>query len=953
MLIRVLGPLTVVDEAGTEGTVPAGRQRVLLSALALRPNQIVPVDELVELIWDGHPPAGAERTVRVYVVRLRRVLAPSIATRIVTRAPGYLLDAEQGEVDAAEFERLSKAGGDALRHCDWSIASDLLSTALSLWRGAPLVDVPSDTLRGRELPRWEHMRLHALEGRVDADLYLGRQHTLVGELRAQIAEHPLREHLHGQLMQALMLCGDQVGALDVYRGVRDRLADELGIDPGSELRELHERILAGHAAPAGRPPDKPAPSVPHQLPPAVAHFIGRSEELATLSASLDDTPTVVISAIGGTAGVGKTALAVQWAHAVADRFPDGQLYVNLGGYDSAQPVTAAAALAGFLRALGVAGSEIPAEARERAALYRSLLAGRRMLVLADNAREVTQVRPLLPGTPGCAVLVTSRDALRGLVARDGARRVDLDLLPHSDAVRVLRTLIGPRADAEPDAVARLADQCARLPLALRVAAERAVTQPGTPLASLVADLADQRRRLDLLEAGGDADTAVRAVFSWSYRHLDEETARAFRLVGRHPGLDLDVHDCAALLACPATAAARLLDALGQAHLVHSDGRGRHTQHDLLRAYARDITGHDDDSAALPRLADHYLRTASAAMDILFPAERHRRPEVEAAAGDVVTDAPSAQTWLDAQRANLVAVAVAAPEHTMRLASVAYRYLDVGGHYHEATSLYGAARDVAVRAADRAGQAQAQSYLGTIDWRQGRYEQAAEQLRQALELFRAIGDRSGEARVLTNLGAIDWHQGRYEPAAAALWQAFELFRSTGDRSGEARVLGNLGLLDLQQAEYERAADRYTQAIAVFRDTDDRTGEAWALCNLAYTDAQLDHLTRAVEHLQIALTIFRETSDRSGEANALNELGEVLFTQGNVDQARAAHTEAIELAGQIGDQNQLAHAHDHLGRVHRALGDHDQASHHWQQALALFETIGAPEAARVRDQLAASR
>jgi Helix-turn-helix domain/NB-ARC domain len=539
------------------------------------------------------------------------------------------------------------------------------------------------------------------------------------------------------------------------------LADALDLD-GPERAQLMGARQVGAAGAGGRKSarrragQRPRPVVPRQLPAPVAHFVGRAGELMALSRLLPkaraDTPALVISAIGGTAGVGKTALAVHWAHQVARRFPDGQLHVNLRGNDPGQPMSAADALAGFLRALGVPGQEIPAEADERAARYRSLLAGRRVLVLLDNAGSVEQVRPLLPGAPACVAVVTSRDALAGLVAREGARRLDLDLLPPSDAIGLLRALIGARVDADPGVAAELAEQCARLPLALRVAAELAAARPAVSLAGLAGELADQRR-LDLLAAGGDFRTAVRAVFSWSYRHLDAGTARAFRLAGLHPGPDLDPYAVAALTAATVEQAAGLLDALARGYLVQPARSGRFGMHDLLRAYARELVGAQDGAeerrVALTRLLDHYLHTAAMAMDALFPAEQHCRPAVPASASPTppMPDPAAARAWLDAQRPSLVAVAVHTashgwPGHATQLAATLFRYLDAGGYYTEAVTIHTCARLAAEATGDRAAEATALTSLGVVDWRLARRQQATDHLRQALALFCQAGDQAG-------------------------------------------------------------------------------------------------------------------------------------------------------------------------------------------------------------------
>jgi tetratricopeptide (TPR) repeat protein len=574
-----------------------------------------------------------------------------------------------------------------------------------------------------------------------------------------------------------------------------------------------------------------APVVPAQLPPDVAAFTGRAAELAELdrlridpaegSAEPDAEPggsrPVVISALSGTAGVGKTALALRWAHQVRAQFPDGQLYVNLRGYDPDQPLPAADALTGFLRALGVAAQDVPVDPDERASRYRTLLAGRQLLVLLDNAATVDQVRPLLPGTASCLVLVTSRDSLAGLVARDGARRLDLDLLPPAEAQALLRRLIGSRVDAEPAAAAALAGQCARLPLALRVAAELATARADAPLSELVQELADEQLRLDLLNAGGDLHTSVRMVFSWSYRNLPADAGRAFRLLGLHPGPELDRWAVAALIDASPGRTRALLDRLTRAHLVQRSGSGRYGMHDLLRAYATQLAGTVDAEAerraALTRLFDHYLATAAAAMDTLHPAERHLRPQTARSGGPIaapVADAATAQAWLDAERANLVATTAYAAAHgwasyATQLSRTLFRYLDSGGHYSEAVTVHNHALRAARDAGDQAAEAHALGDLGVVYSRQGRSDQAIDHHQQALTVARRLGERPGEARALGNLGIAYSHLGQLEQAAEHQRQVLGVFRDLGDRANEARALGNLGDVSWRLGQPERAVD----------------------------------------------------------------------------------------------------------------------------------------------------
>jgi tetratricopeptide (TPR) repeat protein len=748
------------------------------------------------------------------------------------------------------------------------------------------------------------------------------------------------------------------------------------------------------------------PAVPRELPARVRHFTGRAGELAALTALLDQAGaqapgTVVISAIGGTAGVGKTALAVHWAHQVTGRFPDGQLYVNLRGYDPGRPVPATDALAGFLRSLGVPGQDIPPEADQRAARYRSLLAGKRMLVVLDNAGSADQVRPLLPGAPACAVVVTSRDALAGLVARDGAARLDLDLLPEEEAVALLGTLIGVRAEADPAAAAELADQCCRLPLALRVAAELAATRPAAPLATLTGELADLRTRLDLLDAGEDPPTQVRAVFSWSYRHLDADAARAFRLAGLHPGPDLEPYAAAALTGATMPQARRALEVLARAHLIQPAAPGRYAMHDLLRAYARDLSatadGAQEQHAALTRLFDHYLHTTAAAMDTLLPAERHRRPRVPRPDTPVppLAGSAAARQWLDSERAALVAAAGHTadrgwPGHATRLAATLARYLINGGYIPEAVTAFGHALGAARRTGDRAAEATALNQIGGVDWQQGRSQQAADHYRQALALFRAAGDRAGEARVLGNMGLAEVELGRCEQAARHLQEAVAIVRDIGDRFGEARALGGLGVARQRQGRYAEAAGYYQQALDLSREIGDRLGEASALDGLGVVDLRLGRCQHAAGYLEKALAMFHEMSDprseaeslvrlgevylglgrdehaagnfeqalamsreigaRDVEAEALNGLGDVSFRTGDAGKARVRHAAALRLASEADAPLEQARARSGLARACEADGDWLQARHHWQEALTRYAAIGAPEAGEIRARLA---
>ena len=783
----LLGPLFVRCD-GVEVPVPRGRQRAVLAALLLSAGRVVSVDDLTEVLWGAHPPPSARVTVQNTVMRLRQSLSGA-RSLIRTQPRGYLITVAGCELDVSRFEDRLRDAQAALRDSSWARAADSATAAMTLWRGDPLADAGSELLTAREAPRLAELRLQALEARIDAGLHLGRHKEMISELRRLASAHPLRESLHGLLMVSLYRDDRQGEALAAYASARRILVEELGAEPGPGLRQLHQQILTADPAlalPAAAPASGTGQALPHELPAGVGQFTGRTAELAALTRMLDQAPaTVVISAISGTAGVGKTALAVHWAHQVASRFADGQLYVNLRGYDPGQPMPAADALAAFLRALGVPGSDIPAEESERSARYRSKLAGKRMLVLLDNARSVDQVRPLLPGTPGSAVLVTSRDALAGLVARDGAARLDLDLLPMADAVALLHALIGQRADADPLAAAELARLCCRLPLALRIAAELAAARADVGLHALVAELADQRQRLDRLDSGGDPFAAVRTVFSWSYRNLDASAARAFRLAGLHPGPHFDAYAGAALTAARLEEARDALETLARAHLVQPVDPGRYQMHDLLRAYAREFAAADDNNAernALTSLFDYYLHTASIAMDAMFPEAHDRRPRIPqppTLSPPVTGDAGAARAWLDTERATLIAITAHAaelgwPGHATKLAATLYRYLQTGGHFPEAVIIHGHARNAARQTGDHTAEAQALTGLGAADRRQGRYQQAAQNHRQALTLYREACDPTGQAIALGNLSLVAYYQGSYQQCADHSREALALF-----------------------------------------------------------------------------------------------------------------------------------------------------------------------------------
>jgi DNA-binding SARP family transcriptional activator len=710
MWVGILGPLAVRHD-DTEITIPGARQRVLLGTLAVQANHPVSLDELTGAVWGAMPTSGAHATLRTYLMRLRQTLGPRLGTRVVTREPGYMIQLAEGELDLSEFESLLKEGGRAIHERAWQRASHLLAKTTALWRGTPLADMPSEALQHSIVPRLEQMHLQAVEWLNEADLNLGRHGRLVPELQAMAMAHPLCERFHAQLMIALYRCGRQAEALDAYQRARGRLVDELGVEPGGELRQLHQRILRadpaldwrGHdnavrvarppaipgdlaaglpsddgtesspgryaalaAAPVPRGPTPAAPMapvapVPQQLPATTRHFTGRARELALLTELLEQPYEARATVISGTGGVGKTALAVHWAEEIAHRFPDGQLFADLRGFDpSSTPVAADEAIRGFLIALGITADGIPPRADAQAALYRSLLADKRVLVVLDNARDARQVRPLLPGGRGCFSVVTSRSHLVELAVTDGAELLTLDMFSPDESREMLISRLGTaRATAEPAAIAEVSTLCSGLPLALSIAAARAVARPGFPLATLAAEF-DSGGLLDALDADG-GDVSVRAVLSWSYRQLSCPAARMYRLLGLHAGPDISGPAAASLAGLSRGQAAAALTELTCAHLLTEHAHGRFALHGLLRAYATELAhALDSDTqrrGAVHRILDHYLTTCYQASRLLRPI---REPiAVPAPAADVtpedIGDCRQAMTWFEGERDVLLAV----------------------------------------------------------------------------------------------------------------------------------------------------------------------------------------------------------------------------------------------------------------------------------------------------------
>jgi DNA-binding SARP family transcriptional activator len=931
--LAILGPV-----AGSRGGVPVAlgpaRLRAVLTLLVLNAEAGMSRADIVDALWGGDPPGTAATMVHGYITRIRgllghgeRVAAAKHGQKRALSWDGarYRLAPGAVESDLADFARLADLARQAAASGDTAQACQRYEESLRLWRAEPAADI--DLLQGHPaVIELSQRRTALIIDYAAAAETAGRYEQVLGHLQALAGRAPLDERAHARLMITLAATGQQAAALGIYENLRRRLDDELGMLPGRELAEAHLRVLRQQAAPP--PAQRPAPArppVPRQLPVAPRHFAGRARELNGLSRLLsppggNPPGVVVIAAIGGTAGIGKTALAVHWAHQIAERFPDGQLYINLRGFDpSGTPVTAADAIRRFLDALHAPAHQIPSTAEAQQDLYRSLLASRRMLIVLDNARDTEQVQPLLPGGPGCLVLVTSRRQLTGLIAAEGAHPVTLDLLGPAEAGELLAQSLGPeRLAAEPGVAAELTGLCAGLPLALSIAAARAAMQPGLSLATLAGQLRDAGGRLDALDAGDVA--SVRAAFSWSYQNLSAPTAGMFRLLGLHPGPDITAAAAASLAGIPLNQARHSLAALTRASLLTEHLPGRFAFHDLLRAYAAERAGAEDGEAqwraATQRMLGYYLHSAYAAALVLHPHldQVSLAPAEPAVRPEEMTGYEQAMAWFEAEHHVLLAVlgqAVSAgfDTHAWQLPLTMATFLDRRGHQHDYLTTQEIALAAAGRLADHEAQALAHRGLGNVSVRLGSHQDARHHYGQALDLYRQLGDQVGEGRAHICLGLISMEQGEYRESLAHSEAALALYHSVGFQPGQARVLNNIGWCYAQLGDYQQALARCRQAITLAEETGDQHGQAITWDSLGYAHHHLGQYPQAIACYQRALSILQEEGDRFRQTNILS----------------------------------------HLGDTHHAHGERHAAGQAWRQALAILDDLGHPAAEQVRAKL----
>ncbi|MFB8278509.1 AfsR/SARP family transcriptional regulator [Nocardia colli] len=992
---RVLGAVEiVVDGIAVAGTAP--RHRAVLAYLLINSGQVLSADRIIDAMWGVEPPETARSQIHAAITALRRVLRPSGNAHLLeTRAAGYVVLPDR--LDLAEFTE-SVARAQASAAADPHTAAELLRSTLALWRGDALADVNADYVAGVRA-RLEEKRVGAIERLMELELALGRSDELLDELVTHAGAYPLRERLHTQLVLALHRVGRQADALAAARTFRETLAEHQGLDPsraflaleqavrqddpglawsGADRRPLaapnheiatervvHPLVTLDDRSSATTSSDSattrselahvaesstPTTPLPNFLPYDIPDFAGREAELAQLSHPTDG-PSTTIVVLDGMAGIGKTTLAIHTAHHLADRYPDGRLFVDLQGHTpGSEPVDPVVALENLLRQLGLPAERIPAGIADRRALWRAELGSRSVVVVLDNAADAEQLRPLLPGASRSLLLITSR---RRLIDLDGAKAVSLDLLPAEDAVDLFGRIVGDRADAEPLAVLDVLQLCGFLPLAVRIAAARLHHRPRWTVEYLAGRLRDERRRLAELAT---ADRGVTAAFTLSYAQLTADQQRMFRLLGLHRGRDIDAHAAAAVAGVADRDAEDLLEDLLDAHMLAQFIPGRYTFHALLREYARGLAADsgDDRHAAMSRMFEHYLHHARAAVDVLFGYGAAHRPPLPEPARPITpfADETAATAWLDAERENLVTAAAAPCDWSFpvcQLAATLRPYLDGNSRHTDAAILHNAALQASRKLGDRAEEGLALTDLGWTYWRQGDYGRAELLSQQAVELCAEIGADYAEARALNTLGNVAARRRDYDQAGAFFERALTLTRTTGNRIGEAHVLGNLGIVLDRRGLFTHAHEHLSLALLLHRELGNRRGEALVLNHIGLVHRRSGDHRRAAEHHGKAAELYRALGNRSDEAAAVNGLGESARAAGDPMRAIYDHRAALLLAGETGNEPERFRAHEGMARAYRALGDLAGARDHAEQALTGYRALEVPEAEDLRQFL----
>jgi DNA-binding SARP family transcriptional activator/Tfp pilus assembly protein PilF len=932
---RVLGPVSVSGDV-----LAASRERTVLAVLLLEPNHLVPVERLIDAVWGDNPPVTARAQIHTGISRLRRELGPA-AGAVSTDPAGYRIAVSPDDLDTLVFAAHVDAARTAIAEGRLAHARQDLRAALELWRGPAFTGITGPIVESAAA-RLEEQRFAAWEDRVDLDLRLGPERELVGELTDLVRRYPLRERLRGQLMLALYRVGRQADALAVYREGRERLADELGLDPGPDLEELHKRILTRDPALSATP--APATLTERSdaarcLPRDIADFTGRESAIErVLSATVHDPGVTPVLAIDGMAGMGKTALAVHVGHRLAARYADAQLFVDLHGHSEQAPLDPAAALSMLLRQVGVAPSRVPETLDERIALWRTELADRRALVVLDNAADATQVAPLLPNGPRCLTLVTSRRRLIGL---DGALPVSLEVLPPDEAVALLARVVGDRVAAEPAAAAEVVRLCGNLPLAIRLAAARLAHRPKWSVADLAARLRAADPPLAQLAADG---RSVAAAFTLSYRHVSEPAQHLFRLLGLHPGADFDAHVSAALADVPVDVAEDLLEDLVDAHLLEAPAAGRYRFHDLLRDYARLLVSTEPDDVrkgATLGMLDYYLHTTVGATEHMEQAFTRSGIDFGGPSRNQRTFPRSveADEWLDVEWQNGVAAVHGAlglreHRHAWQLSRALWPYL-WRGHPDVLISTLTKGLAAANALHDEAAAATIHNYLASGWWQQGRLTQSLEHLQQALAIREQLGDDIGRIVVLANLGMVSYWLGRFDEAGVRARQSVALGERLESPAYSTRTMNLLGAVAMRLGDFHRSLRWHREALALSNAASDRYERALSLGEIGAVHRLMGHHRLAILLLTHAQAEKRETNNRHGEAETLSELACAYRDAGQIEQALAWHARAVAVVEQFGNIIAASMVHNDLAATLLTTNDCDQAVLLFQRALAEAE------------------
>ena len=947
MQVRLLGPVELWDGSAS---VPIGpRARAVLAALSLDPGRVRSVDRLIEAVWAERAPTTATAQIQACVSALRRAWRAAdpaggpVRDVIVTVPPGYVLRTDQ--VDLIEFERHLEAA----RGLEPAGAAEELRAALSLWRGPALGGLPG---LAAEATRLEERRLTAIEERIDADLALGRAGDLIPEVVSLVAAHPLRERFRGQLIRALHRAGRRSEALDAYQDARDTMVGELGLEPGPDLRRIQQAILADEATPGAS--DEPGPVAgPSPLPPDIADFTGRVKQVTEIASALTFRPepyaAVPIVAISGRGGVGKTTLSVHVAHRLRREFPDGRLYVGLHGSE-ATPADPVDVLGRLLRRLGVDGAAIPADPDERADLYRARLDGRRVLIVLDNAADERQVRSLLPGSPLCAVIVTSRRRLTGLA---GATRIELDAFEPEQAAELLTRVAGAeRVIAEPEAADRVAALCDRLPLALRIAAARLAARPHWTLDRLARRLADEHRRLDELV---HADLEVRGSLALGHRGLSAGAQRAFRLLGLLEVADFGAWTAAALVDVPMAEGEDLVEELVDARLLEVAGRDatdqpRYRFHDLLRVYARERAmaeeAPDARKAALSRALSAWLALADEAERRLpncyyapLSGDAPRR-RLDQDVTDVLLRDPLA--WFDSERSAITVMVGQSRRAGLstlcwELASASLPFFEFCGDAVEWRYCCDDAMAAARDSGDLRGEAASEINFGAMLYVLSEFGEARRHFERAGALCERIGDPYGRAGALCGVAGTVRINGDPE-ASRELWAAaLRLFGELGDRRAEAYAVEGIGLCDLDQGRAEPARARFEEMLRLYQLAGNAMGEAHALRRLAGVELELGRHGEALRLLEKALPTFRAIGDRLSEAVVQMRMGECLVRQKRHDEARPLLDLVMTTFREVGWRTCEGHVLRLTGEMFLADGDTASAAAQLDESLRIFREL----------------